>query len=454
MSDAAVLAAIRQAVLHDAPVLPRRRRRRFAAPYPPMDAATSRIDLDHRAPHPSDDHERTGPDTRQDVAPTEAESEDASPADDGQSDLQTSPDDINLFDGLFILESLDQSPRDTAPELVAATDEEEPLPARRDGGEAPEDGRDGAFHQDVIEAPDVQDAPRIHDSNEWNEAEGEEPFEDDQTGEPDGAWEDEEPLAAELDDPRENDGDDDDPGPERFEQAPDLTRVVEAILFASADPVSEADLAARMPEGADVAGILATLEADYRERGVNLVQVAGAWCMRTAPDLGFLLHKERVEPRKLSRAAIETLAIIAYHQPVTRAEIEDLRGVSVSKGTLDLLLEVGWARMRGRKPVPGRPITYGTTDAFLEHFGLAEVTDLPGLEEMKAAGLLDWRLPPDFAVPTPTQQGDMEGDGELGEDDREYLEEDEGPVSFADEDAAFEDEEPAFEDDEDRAARG
>ncbi len=194
-------------------------------------------------------------------------------------------------------------------------------------------------------------------------------------------------------------------------------RMVEAILFASAEPLNEVVLKERLPKNMDLRAILDDLQMLYSSRGVNLVQVAGKWAFRTATDLSFLLQKERIEPKKLSRAAIETLAIIAYHQPVTRAEIEQLRGVSVSKGTLDVLLEVGWARMRGRKQVPGRPITYGTTDAFLDHFGLATVTDLPGLEELKAAGLLDWRLPPDFSIPSPTKDGHGDGDGEVGEDD-------------------------------------
>jgi len=178
-------------------------------------------------------------------------------------------------------------------------------------------------------------------------------------------------------------------------------REVEALLFAAAGPLSDADLAKRLPEGADVAGAIAALQARYQSRGVELVAVAGRWRFQTAPDLAWLMTDEREEPRRLSRAAQETLAIIAYHQPVTRAEIEAVRGVQASKGTLDVLLELGLVRMRGRRRTPGRPITYGTTDAFLEHYGLASVGDLPGAAEMRAAGLLSLDLPADFAVPDP-----------------------------------------------------
>jgi len=179
-------------------------------------------------------------------------------------------------------------------------------------------------------------------------------------------------------------------------------REVEALLFAAAGPLSEADLAKRLPEGADIAGAIAALQARYAGRGVELANVAGAWRFQTAEDLAWLMTDERDEPRRLSRAAQETLAIVAYHQPVTRAEIEAVRGVQASKGTLDVLLELGMVRMRGRRRTPGRPITYGTTDAFLEHYGLAALTDLPGAAEMRAAGLLSLDLPADFSVPDPS----------------------------------------------------
>ncbi len=188
-------------------------------------------------------------------------------------------------------------------------------------------------------------------------------------------------------------------------EAPDdrrqTARMMEALLFASAEPLSAADLAARLPEGTDIAGHLRDLQEVYSSRGVNLVQVAGKWSLRTAGDLSFLLSRDAVEQRKLSRAALETLAIIAYHQPVTRAEIEEIRGVLTSKGTLDMLLETGWIRMRGRRRTPGRPVTYGTTEAFLSHFGLDTVADLPGVDELKGAGLLDSRVPANFQVPEP-----------------------------------------------------
>lgn len=168
-------------------------------------------------------------------------------------------------------------------------------------------------------------------------------------------------------------------------------RILEALLFASAQPLTAKTLAERLPEGTDVAGLLEELREHYRGRGIELRRVGDAWAFRTAPDLAAVLTVEREENRKLSRAAVETLAIIAYHQPVTRAEIEDIRGVAVSKGTLDTLLEAGWIRPRGRRQTPGRPLTWGTTAAFLDHFGLESLSDLPGLEELKAAGLLDSR---------------------------------------------------------------
>lgn len=166
-------------------------------------------------------------------------------------------------------------------------------------------------------------------------------------------------------------------------------RMVEALLFAAEEPLAAEDIAARLPEDADVAVELETLQKFYSGRGVNLVTVAGRYQFRTAPDLAFLLRRELEETRRLSRAAVETLAIIAYHQPVTRAEVEELRGVGLSKGTLDLLMEAGWVRPTGRRQTPGRPVTYGTTDGFLVHFGLESIEALPGVGELKAAGLLE-----------------------------------------------------------------
>jgi segregation and condensation protein B len=179
-------------------------------------------------------------------------------------------------------------------------------------------------------------------------------------------------------------------------------RLLEAMLFASAEPLDEKSLAARLPQGIDVHAALVRLQEEYAARGVHLMRIGGNWTFRTANDLSWLLSKETVETRKLSRAAIETLAIIAYHQPVTRAEIEELRGVSTSKGSVDVLLETGWIRPRGRRKSPGRPLSYGTSEAFLSHFGLDAVGDLPGLEELKGAGMLDGRLPPGFSVPIPS----------------------------------------------------
>lgn len=168
-------------------------------------------------------------------------------------------------------------------------------------------------------------------------------------------------------------------------------RVVEALLFATKEPMTERSIAERLGEGSDVMAVLEDLRGQYAQRGVHLVQANGRWYFRTDPSLGERLHLEKLVPRKLSRAAIETLAIIAYHQPVTRAEIEEIRGVIVSTGTLDILLEEGWIKPRGHKNVPGRPAMWGTTGAFLDHFGLESIQDLPGLDELKAAGLLDSR---------------------------------------------------------------
>ncbi len=208
-----------------------------------------------------------------------------------------------------------------------------------------------------------------------------------------------------------------------------VERCIEALLFAAAEPLSDVDLAKRLPEGADIAAAIASLRARYAGRGIELVEVAGRWRFQTANDLAFLMTEEREEPRRLSKAAQETLAIVAYHQPVTRAEIEAVRGVQASRGTLDVLLELGLIRMRGRRRTPGRPVTFGTTDAFLEHYGLASLADLPGIAEMKAAGLLEMNLPPGFSVPDPLglrPAGDEEDpldldDGETPEFAQDFL---------------------------------
>lgn len=194
-------------------------------------------------------------------------------------------------------------------------------------------------------------------------------------------------------------------------------RIAEALLFAATDPVEQKELAKRMPEEADVEAVLEELKDEYALRGINLVRVGTKWIFRTAADLGWLLSRETQEQKKLSRAALETLAICAYHQPVTRAEIEDIRGVAISKGTMDVLIETGWVRLRGRRKAPGRPVTYGTTDAFLLHFGLEQITDLPGLEELKGAGLFDGRLPSGFGVPTPNDSAVLTDSEDPLEDD-------------------------------------
>jgi segregation and condensation protein B len=187
-------------------------------------------------------------------------------------------------------------------------------------------------------------------------------------------------------------------------------RVAEALLFASTEPLEPQAIARLMPHEVDVGAVLGELERLYRPRGVNLVRVAGKWMFRTAPDLGHLLKTESEEPKRLGRAALETLAIIAYHQPVTRAEIEDLRGVSLSKGTLDTLLEAGFVRLRGRRRTPGRPVTYGTTEGFLIQFGLDRVSDLPGLEEIAAAGIAEGEIPTGLGVPLPSDDPALRAD--------------------------------------------
>jgi segregation and condensation protein B len=191
--------------------------------------------------------------------------------------------------------------------------------------------------------------------------------------------------------------------------------MVEALLFAAGEPLSVTDLAARLPANTDVLQAIADLRAHYQGRGVELVEVAGRWRFQTAEAFAYLMTVEREEPRKLSKAAQETLAIVAYHQPVTRAEIEAIRGVQASKGTLDTLLELDLVKMRGRRRTPGRPVTFGTTDAFLEHYGLASLSDLPGANEMKQLGLLEANLPAGFAVPDPTRDDDEEDPLEPGD---------------------------------------
>jgi segregation and condensation protein B len=196
-------------------------------------------------------------------------------------------------------------------------------------------------------------------------------------------------------------------------------RILEALLFASAEPLSAAELAPHLGEGGDAEPLLVALQAQYAPRGVNLVRRGDKWAFRTAQDLSFLLLRETTDNRPLSRAALETLAIIAYHQPATRAEVEEVRGVATGKGTLDLLMEAGWIRMRGRRRTPGRPVTYGTTEAFLDHFGLESLADLPGLEELKGAGLLSNRLPPNMQIPLPFDGPLREDEDPLDPDDIE-----------------------------------
>ncbi|MDA8869769.1 SMC-Scp complex subunit ScpB [Rhizobiaceae bacterium] len=205
-------------------------------------------------------------------------------------------------------------------------------------------------------------------------------------------------------------------------ESAEALRMAEAIVFASADPVHSNDLANLLPEGCDVAAVMQELQRLYEPRGVNLVQVGEGWAFRTADDLSFLLQRNAVQTRRLSKAALEVLAIVAYHQPVTRAEIEEVRGVATSRGTLDVLMETEWVRMRGRRRTPGRPVTYGTTPAFLDHFGLEQLRDLPGLDELQGAGLLQSQIPAAFSVPLPNDSDEL-GDDEdpLDLDDLEEL---------------------------------
>ena len=216
-------------------------------------------------------------------------------------------------------------------------------------------------------------------------------------------------------------------------------RMLEAILFASAQPLSRAEISARMPDGIDLDPLLTELQEAYSGRGVILRRSDDRWAFRTAEDLAFVLKREVVQEKKLSRAAVETLSVIAYHQPATRAEIEEVRGVAVSPGTLDILLETGWIRLRGRRRTPGRPVTFGTTPAFLDHFGLESISDLPGLTDLRAAGLIETLAAPGEEIPTP--------------DDREELRDDEDPLEpdflglGAEEEAASEDDEAETSDD-------
>ncbi len=221
-------------------------------------------------------------------------------------------------------------------------------------------------------------------------------------------------------------------------------RIVEAMLFAASEPLDESDMTRRIEDGVPIDQVLERLRAHYAGRGVNLTRVGKKWFFRTAADLNWILAREQVEEKKLSRAALETLAIIAYHQPATRAEIEEIRGVAISKGTLDTLLETGWIRLRGRRKAPGRPITYGTTDAFLMHFGLEQIGDLPGLDDLKAAGLFDGRLPKGFGVPQPSDDTSLRDDEDPLEDDAPQLLE----MEFPEEPASVDAPEPLNDDEE------
>lgn len=218
-------------------------------------------------------------------------------------------------------------------------------------------------------------------------------------------------LEADADDAEDNEMGSDALDALRERALHEAERIAEALVFASSEPVAEKLISGKLPENTSVRVVMERLAERYASRGINLVRIGDAWAFRTAADLGFLIRRDETEVKKLSRAGLEVLSTIAYHQPVTRAEIEDVRGVATSKGTLDVLLETGWVRMRGRRRSPGRPVTYGTTMAFLDHFGLEDLRDLPGMDELKGAGLLSGRVPSNFQAPIPSS-GDDFGDDE------------------------------------------
>jgi segregation and condensation protein B len=286
-------------------------------------------------------------------------------------------------------------------------------PAIEHDDHAPENGHDehsAEHNNDAFLAGN--DEPDERDEEDFESPEIDDNVENSESGDSD--------ETEEEDDAEDGDNPDDTvvAFPANATEHAELIRMAEALLFAAAEPLDIDTLAARLPDGADVGAVIEDLQKLYEPRGVNLVRVANKWMFRTAENLSFLMERSAIEQRKLSRAAMETLAIIAYHQPVTRAEIEEIRGVSVSKGTIDVLMETSWVRLRGRKRTPGRPVTYGTTETFLVHFGLENVGDLPGLDDLKSAGLLDGRLPPGFEVPIPTEGG-VEGDGEFEDEPAE-----------------------------------
>jgi segregation and condensation protein B len=245
-------------------------------------------------------------------------------------------------------------------------------------------------------------------------------------GEPAVAWEEDQPTVRDL----------------STEDHRRHLRMLEAMLFATSEPLSRAEIALRMPDGVDLEALLAELQATYAERGVNLRRSDDRWAFRTAEDLAFILKREVVEQKKLSRAAVETLAVIAYHQPATRAEIEEVRGVAVSPGTLDVLLEAGWIRLRGRRRTPGRPVTFGTTPAFLDHFGLESIGDLPGLADLRAAGLIETLGSPTEETPEPNDSPELRDDEDPLEPDFADLAQELDPGAAAD------NEEPEQSDDE------
>lgn len=306
-----------------------------------------------------------------------------------------------------------------------------------DGDEDDDDDFDDEDEDDEESDDEDGDDDESDDDDDDEDDEDEEESDEDDSGETASVGDAVEAAAVAPKKPRaprkkkdaSEDGEGDDAGPDMTDEEREAAfanaiRMAEALLFAAAEPLDEATLRKRLPKGTRVPAVLAALQDVYRPRGVVLNKVADRWAFMTSPDLQHMLEEHRQVQRKLSRAAMETLAIIAYHQPCTRAEIEDIRGVGLSRGTLDVLMEAEWVKVRGRRRVPGRPVTYGITDEFLVHFGLESADALPGIEELRASGLLE-ALPASGGIPMPGESlGDEASEDPLGEDDdgREFLE--------------------------------
>ena len=329
---------------------------------------------------------------------------------DGQQSAEVSKDSVE--EDVIDLEEQEGQASDSDVSETAANDDVEITEEATDLTEAPVAANDEVGPDEGTPEGEREAAESVTESDFGDEVESEE---EDEAAELEAEVEEEALEAAVEEDAAAEDEEE----VIDYELDEEHVRMAEALLFAAAEPLDIKTLADRMPDGVHIPTVLEAVEKRYEGRGVILMPIAGKYAFRTSPDLSFMMEKERVEQRRLSRAAIETLAIIAYHQPVTRAEIEEIRGVSVSKGTIDVLMEVGWIKLKGRRRVPGRPVTYGTNEEFLDQFGLDTVKDLPGMEELKAAGLLDARLPPGFSVPSPDDTLAPDEDDE--EDDQDDL---------------------------------